>query len=120
MLIIAISLFSLSALLFILSFFYKGKEAKIANEIEQLSLDYIQDMYQIKKRIRVLEEEILQEESLSESAFLSTPLPVHEVIQNQVVHLYRQGLSIDQIAQQSALSKNKVISILESQGGDLH
>ena len=120
MLIIAISLFSLSALLFVLSFFYKGKEAKIANEIEQLSMDYIQEMYQIKKRIRVLEEEIMQETSISESVHSNSSLPIHEVIQNQVVHLYKQGLSIEQIAQQSALAKNKVIQILESQGGDLY
>ena len=76
-------------------------------------------MYQLKKRIRVLEEEIMQGDSLSEPAFLNNPYPVHEVIQNQVVHLYRQGLSIDQIARQSALSKNEVSRILENQGGDL-
>ena len=119
MFIIIISLFSLSALLFILSFFYKGPEAKIEKEIEQFSLEYLQEMYQLKKRIRVLEEEIMQEDSLSEPALLNNPYPVHEVIQNKVVHLYRQGLSIDEIAKQSALSKNEVSRILENQGGDL-
>lgn len=120
MLIIIISLFFLSALLFVISLFYKGKDSKVEKEIEQLSLDHIQEMYQIKKRLRVLEEEIMHEDSLTESSFLSTSLPVHEVIQNQVVHLSRQGLSIDQIAKQSALPINEVIQILESRGGDFH
>ncbi len=118
MLITIISLFSLSALLFVISLFYKGRDVKVEKEIEQLSLDYIQEMYQIKKRLRVLEEEIMHEDTVTESSFLNTSLPIHEVIQNQVVHLSKQGLSIDQIAKQSALPINEVIQILENQGGD--
>lgn len=121
MLITIISLFSLSALLFVISLFYKGRDVnKVEKEIEQLSLDYIQEMYQIKKRLRVLEEEIMHEDTLTESSFLSTSLPIHEVIQNQVVHLSKQGLSIDQIAKQSALPINEVIQILENRGGNFH
>ena len=75
-------------------------------------------MYLIKKRIQALEE-IMHEALIVESSLLSTSLPVHEVVQNQVLHLYKQGISIDQIAQQSALSKNKVLRILESQVSDL-
>lgn len=120
MIVIMICLFSLSALLFLLSLFYKGQETKVEKEIEQLSLEHVQEMYIIKKRIRALEEEILHEESLSEVSFLTNSSPIHEVIQNQVIHLYKQGLSIEQISRQSALSNNEVIRILESHGGDLH
>jgi hypothetical protein len=120
MLIIASILFSVAALLFLLSIFYKGTEVNLKKELEQLSLEHIQEVYQLKKRIRALEEEIMQEESFSESSFLDNSFPIHEVIQNQVVHLYKQGLSIDQIARQSALTIDEVFRILESQGGDFH
>ncbi len=118
MITITISLFSLSALLFLLSLFYKGQETKVEKEIEQLSLEHAQEMYIIKKRLRALEEEILQEGSFSEASFLNNSLPINDVIQNQVIHLYKQGLSIDQISRQSALLTDEVIKIIESRGGD--
>ncbi len=48
MIVIMICLFSLSALLFLLWLFYKGQETKVEKEIEQLSLEHVQEMYIIK------------------------------------------------------------------------
>ncbi len=48
--------------LFILSFFLNDRFEKIESELEQLSISTMQDTYQLKKKVKVLEEELLTED----------------------------------------------------------
>ncbi|MCU9613882.1 hypothetical protein OEV98_09950 [Caldibacillus lycopersici] len=105
-------LFGVGIILFILSFFLPNRTKEIKNELEQLSLQLFQETYQIKRRLKILEEELLIPNN---SVHKKNPyISPNQIIINQVQLLYQQGLPIEKIARQSALSVEEVIAILES------
>jgi hypothetical protein len=112
MVIIMMVLLSLSLFLFLISFFQKDPYKELKEELDQLTLQHVQELYQMKQRIRILEEELL----VSDDHFTIVPndtRDIHEIIKNQVFSLAQQGKTIEQIATQSSLSKKDVYSILE-------
>ncbi|SHF61159.1 hypothetical protein [Ornithinibacillus halophilus] len=50
---------AIALVLFVLSFFLNDKFDKLETEIEQLSISTMQDSYQLKKKVQILEEELL-------------------------------------------------------------
>ncbi|MFA1711544.1 hypothetical protein ACDX66_07520 [Peribacillus frigoritolerans] len=114
-------LFSLAIVLLIISFFGKDKVAKLEEDLEQMTLTYMQDIYQLKKKVKILEEEfVIQDDPVSsvkdQSTVTSNDIePIHEILKSQVLSLYSQGLTLDQIARQSSLSKEQTISVIEQQ-----
>lgn len=113
---ILISLFVFSILLLLVSFFLKDPYKEIREELDQLSMQQLQEVYQIKKKLKVLEEELLVSD-----IELSPPLSqmgssdkkiVHDIIKNQVWSLAQQGTPIEQIAKLSSLSFQDVQGIL--------
>lgn len=111
---IIIILVALAALLFGLSFFLKDPYKELREEIDQLTIQQIQDLYQIKKKLKVLEEELLVNDSILEkqSSFTSGKKQIHDIIKNQVWSLAQQGMDINQIAKQSSLSNQEVQEII--------
>jgi hypothetical protein len=108
---VLLSLLVLSVLLLILSFFVKDPIKELKNEVDQLSLNQIQELYQMKRKIKILEEELL----VSDSDFAPTTSQkreVHAILKNQVWSLSQQGLSMEQIAKQSSLPIEDVELIL--------
>ncbi|MUK87119.1 hypothetical protein GMD78_01735 [Ornithinibacillus sp. L9] len=59
--------------LFILSFFLTDKFEKLENEVEQLSISTMQETYQLKKKVKILEEELLAEDMSAEIAATEEP-----------------------------------------------
>ena len=57
-----ISIVVVAAVLFVLSFFMNDRMEELENQLEQLSIKTMQDTYQMKKKIKILEEELLPEE----------------------------------------------------------
>jgi hypothetical protein len=116
-----ILLFSLAIVLLIVSFFGKDKVAKLEEDLEQMTLTYMQDIYQLKKKVKILEEEfVIQDDPVPPVKVKSTvnsndSEPIHEILKSQVLSLYSQGLSLDQIAKQSSLTKEQTISVIEQQ-----
>ncbi|MDM5285374.1 hypothetical protein ABEI56_16235 [Peribacillus castrilensis] len=114
-------LFSLAIVLLIISFFGKDKVAKLEEDLEQMTLTYMQDIYQIKKKVKILEEEfVIQDDPVPsvKDQSIVTPNdiePIHEILKSQVLSLYSQGLTLDQIARQSSLTKEQTISVIEQQ-----
>ncbi|MCS0786718.1 hypothetical protein NX021_00950 [Cytobacillus firmus] len=113
---LALLIFSIG--LFILSVFLKDPYKELREEMDQMSMQQIQEMYQIKKKLKVLEEELLvgeepfiQQAPAESSAHSLVKREVHEIIKNQVMLLTRQGLSVEQIARQSSLSPDEVRTI---------
>lgn len=129
MIYVLITLLIISILLFIVSIFLKDPYKSLREELDQLSMQQIQEMYVIKKKLKVLEEELLLDEQAMPH-MMNTFKPqapsintekkeIHDIIKNQVIVLSKQGLSIDQIARQSSLTAEEVQSILhemKSQG----
>lgn len=60
-----IGLFSFSIVLLILSFLRKDKYKELENQIENLTMIVMQENYQLKKKMKVLEEELLGNESFT-------------------------------------------------------
>ncbi|GAA1370994.1 hypothetical protein P4555_08335 [Peribacillus frigoritolerans] len=114
-------LFSLAIVLLIISFFGKDKVAKLEEDLEQMTLTYMQDIYQLKKKVKILEEEfVIQDDPVPSVKDQSTVTPndiepIHEILKSQVLSLYSQGLTFDQIARQSSLTKEQTISVIEQQ-----
>lgn len=118
---ILIGLVVLAIILFIFSFFQKDRVSDLEKNVEDLSLQHIQDVYLLKKKIAVLEEELL----IQESDYLANPSPsanrpveskrqVHEILQNQVLSLYQQGLSLEEIQIRSTLSQDEITTIIQN------
>lgn len=113
MVITLIVLLALSVVLFLISFFRQDHAHLVEQELEDLSLKFFQETYQIKKRLQTLEEEFMApgaDPLLPDSA--CERMPVNEIVKNQVLALFRQGLSFEQIARQSALPVNEVKRII--------
>ncbi|QYF85082.1 hypothetical protein KY492_12795 [Brevibacterium sp. PAMC21349] len=114
-------LFSLAIVLLIISFFGKDKVAKLEEDLEQMTLTYMQDIYQLKKKVKVLEEEFVIQDApvpsvKDQSSVTSNDIePIHEILKSHVLSLYSQGLTLDQIARQSSLTKEQTISVIEQQ-----
>ncbi len=108
---VLLSLLVVSILLFVLSFFVKDPVKELKSEIDQLSLNQIQELYQMKRKIKILEEELLVPDS-DFSSTASQKKEVHAILKNQVWSLSQQGLSIEQIAKQSSLPIEDVEMIL--------
>ncbi|MDP9740120.1 hypothetical protein [Peribacillus frigoritolerans] len=114
-------LFSLAIVLLIISFFGKDKVAKLEEDLEQMTLTYMQDIYQLKKKVKILEEEfVIQDDPVpsvkDQSTVTSNDIePIHKILKSQVLSLYSQGLTLDQIARQSSLTKEQTISVIEQQ-----
>lgn len=122
---VIIALLALSIFLLALSFFLKDPYKELKNEFEQFSMEQIQELYQIKRKLKVFEEELLVEDSHFRPHIPLAPSEIqtndiHAVIKNQIWSLSQQGLSTEQIARQSSLSEEDVKVILKELQGEYY
>lgn len=97
---------------FIASFFIGGTKGSLNDELEKVSISLHQESNNLKKRVRLLEEELMvaaPAESFSEK-------PVHAIIINQITSLHSQGFSVPEIAKRASLSEFEVTEVLRSKG----
>lgn len=129
MLIVTLALLGVSLLLLILSFFLRDPIKDLRDEIDQLSIQQVQELYKIKKKLKVLEEELMIGEedfsfkpssSIKETNTIlsENAQPIHAIIKNQVWTLAASGVPIDQIANQSSLSISQVQYIINEREGN--
>jgi hypothetical protein len=105
-------LLSAAILLYILSFFQKDRTSIIEKELEDLTLNFHQETYQLKKRMDILEEELMGNGIDFGVTEPSPKAGVHEILKNQVIALYQQGLDFEQISRQSSLSLEEVKEVI--------
>lgn len=111
---ILISLLGLAVLLLLISFFQKDPYTELKEEIDQFTLQQVQELYQLKRKVKILEEELLvPDDHYSESATPVHKREIHDIIKNQVWSLAQQGKPIEQIASLSSLSTEDVYNILD-------
>jgi DNA-directed RNA polymerase specialized sigma24 family protein len=109
-----IALVFLSLLLLIFSFFAKDKMKALEEQIDQLTMSFVQETYQLKKKLKVLEEELLMsDEDIMEIVRQKTFNASVQLEREQVLSLYKQGLSYEQIAKETALTTEEVRMILQ-------
>lgn len=56
-----VSILAVAVVLFVLSFFMNDRIEELENQVEQLSITTMQDTYQMKKKVKILEEELLSD-----------------------------------------------------------
>ncbi|MDX8359587.1 MULTISPECIES: hypothetical protein [Bacillaceae] len=108
-------LFSIAIILLIVSFVSKDKVGDLEKQIEQLSLSVMQDNYQVKKKLKILEEELLVNESVlpnntfqqQENNTLRTKA-THDAKHEQIQSLLNLGQTVDEIAKETSLTIEEV------------
>ncbi|WP_182199580.1 hypothetical protein [Paraliobacillus salinarum] len=114
MFIAIISIGSIAIVLFILSFFANDQFKQLENQIEQMSISTLQDTYQIKKKIKILEEELLTDELED----LDLQKPKLTPTMRRVTQMYESGESIPSIAKTTNLSEYDVYSLVKQYSND--
>lgn len=105
-----IALFSLSILLFIISFLKKDRNKEVEAQIENFSITLMQEIYQLKKKIKVLEEEILIGQD--DRYFTNSQDPIITYDRDKILALYEDGHSLEEIEDITGLSIEKIQEIL--------
>lgn len=112
---IIIILLSLSVILFVISFFLRDSTKDVRKELDEVSMQVLQESYLLKKRVKVLEEEIMAGEINNVTPSQNKPSKeINEVLRNQVIALHKQGLTVDQIEKQSALAPSQIVQIIKT------
>ncbi|KGP91965.1 hypothetical protein N780_16645 [Pontibacillus chungwhensis BH030062] len=111
-----LTLFSVALVLYILSFFTKSRIQDLEEQIEEISLNTIQETYQLKKKMKVLEEELLIEEEPGPLYKESTSKPSRESEQGsmgtRVLELYQEGFTTKQIAEKTSMKEHDIFVTL--------
>lgn len=114
MIIVLITLIAVAIALIIVSFFANDQFSELESQIEQFSISTMQDTYQLKKKIKILEEELLTEDISDSSMPTSHTQENKPLMIQKVYHLHQQGYSVEEISGQTALHKNDVQTILNN------
>ncbi|MFD2704265.1 hypothetical protein [Salibacterium lacus] len=103
---IILSSILLSVCLFGLSFLAGDKQKERNDEVEQRSLQVMGDIYQVKQRLRILEEELLSASAPSMRRHSK------EELVSEAYQLYQQNRSIEDIAAVMELKPDEVQQLL--------
>jgi hypothetical protein len=111
----------IAILLFVLSFFLEDNVKQLEEQFEQFSISTMQDMYQLKKKIKILEEELLTTNVHAQPAASNPVMP--DTVKNKplliqkVYHLHQQGYSTKDISEQTNLNQADIQTILKHNAG---
>ncbi len=105
---IIVTMFGLSAFLFILSFAKKDPSKELEKQIENFSISLMQEIYQVKKKMKVMEEEfVIGAKEVSAESESS-----QELTRDDVLALYEEGYSVEDIAARTERSTNEIDELL--------
>ncbi|GAE30724.1 hypothetical protein [Halalkalibacter hemicellulosilyticus] len=106
-----IVLFSCSFLLFILSFIKKDRTVELEQQIEELSIRHMQELYKLKKRVDELESQTRLNEQ--QSAFVQkAKSSSQQQLLREVIGLFNQDLELESIAEETGLTVIEVERLL--------
>jgi|SRR5690625_853201 len=105
--------------LYVSSYFMSDKIDQLEEQFEQFSISSMQDTYQMKKKIKILEEELLtQDITLAQSEIAASPeidvnISDKPLLIQKIYHLHQQGYSVEDIAEQTDLNNHDIKTILK-------
>lgn len=102
-------LFGAAVLLLIVSFFKTKKASKTEQQIEDLSLSFMDEVHQLQQQIRNIE---LDAEITAQEAGILAVSSSQRIILRDVLDLNRRGYSIESIATKKRMSLNEVEQLL--------
>jgi hypothetical protein len=119
------ALIIIAMITYLLSFLKPSKTEVLEKQVEHLSLSMMQETYQIKKQLKVLQEELMVDnlhslQQINEPAkpvILDKTLPASQ----QVIQLHKRGYRLEEIAKHTSLPIEEVRLTLQKQhwGGGL-
>ncbi|MRX72637.1 hypothetical protein GJU40_10810 [Bacillus lacus] len=92
------------------SFFQRDKGRDIEQELDHLQLSSMQEIYKLKKKMRILEEELLQNDLGSQNS-LSKELDGQIV--RHILNKYKNGMNIEAISRAENVSPEEVRQIIQ-------
>lgn len=112
MIIMIIILFIISIVLIGISYLQRDNVKELEQELDHLQLSAMQEIYKLKKKMRVVEEELLQ----NDTPLKGQPKPSNEETQTNTSRIfakYRQGMSLEAIALSEGMSVDQIRGIVE-------
>ncbi|PSL42315.1 hypothetical protein B0H94_11618 [Salsuginibacillus halophilus] len=106
------SLIAVAALLFLLSFIPAKKEREEKQQLEQMNLSLMGEMYQLKKKVQVLEEELLGGTLDPQPDYAKAQSTGQAELFEEAGAMYRSGYAIPAIAREMKLTESEVQNIL--------
>ena len=100
----------------IASFFAGNKSRMMDDQLENISISLHQETSNLKKRVRLLEEELMVASPAPEPVTAAPKKTIHAIIVNQITSLHSQGYTIPEIAKRASLSEKEVTDVLLSKG----
>ncbi|WP_301107395.1 hypothetical protein [Sporosarcina sp.] len=113
---IAIILLIVGIVALIASFFVGSNSRAFEDELEKVSVSLHQETSNLKKRVRVLEEELMVGTPIPNNYTTVPKKPVHAIIVNQITSLHSQGYTIPEISQRASMPEDEVAAVLRSKG----
>lgn len=113
---IPLILLIIGVLAVIASFFVGNKTRAMDDELENVSISLHQETSNLKKRVRLLEEELMVASPATEPVAAAPKKTIHAIIVNQITSLHKQGYTIPEIAKRASLSEQDVTDVLHSKG----
>ncbi|GEK33926.1 hypothetical protein [Kurthia sibirica] len=108
----------ISGIIIILISFFVGRSKKQTDrEIEELSLSFYQENDQLKRRIKVIEEELMLSTNKTpnkKKTSLNSASTINQIFISQVLTLHEQGYTLNEIAQRSTLSADQIATIIRT------
>lgn len=107
----------ISGIVVVLFSFFVGRSKKqTEKELEELSLSFYQENNQLKRRIKVIEEELMlgTKGPSTKKQPMNTPTTINQIFVSQVLSLHEQGYNLSEIAQRSTLSPKEIASIIQN------
>ena len=102
----------IAIVLWIITFFMQDRVKQLEDQFEQFSISSLQETYQLKKKINVLEEELLIDDLSVENTMTSNQLQTTPMM-NKIKELHQQGYDSEDIAKQVDLNEFDVVSIIK-------
>lgn len=142
---LSIILMIVGVLLIIASFFFKNSSKKVEQDVEELSISIFQETNNLKRRLKIVEEELLLEPEFQVKSAQNNAIPnpqvqqvmqavqqaaqasktgqaapktkpIHQIIVSQVLELNKQGLSVADISIRSNLTEEQVRQVIANGG----
>lgn len=118
-------LMALGLMAIVCSFFLKDGNKHTEKQLDDLSISVFQETNALKKRLKIVEEELFLEPQfqVKKPSMPTTPTipkaptkPIHDILKSQVIALNKQGLSISEISARSTLTEEQVRFVLATGG----
>ncbi|WP_101844293.1 hypothetical protein [Halobacillus sp. Marseille-P3879] len=109
------TLAAVSVVLFIASFFMNDRLKDMEDQVEQLSIQVMQDTYQVKKKLNVLEEELLTGDSPRQMIkHTRSASSQGSTLAQTIKSMYQGGYSPERIAKETNMNVHEIKSIVHN------